>query len=40
MAAFPVDKVAQVVAVNGLDLVPLVAGLLDLRARADGRVPA
>jgi ADP-ribosylglycohydrolase len=40
MAAFPADKVAQVVAVNGLDLAPLVAGLLDLRARADGRVTA
>lgn len=32
IAAFPPDKVAQVMAVNGLDLVPEVAGLLDLRA--------
>jgi ADP-ribosylglycohydrolase len=32
IAAFPPDKVAQVMAVNGLDLSPVVAGLLDLRA--------
>jgi ADP-ribosylglycohydrolase len=31
-AAFPADKVAQVMAANELDLAPVVAGLLDLRA--------
>ena len=40
MEAFPADKVAQVMAVNGLNLAPLVVGLLDLRARAEGRVTA
>jgi ADP-ribosylglycohydrolase len=32
IAAFPADKVAQVMEVNGLDLAPVAAGLLDLRA--------
>jgi ADP-ribosylglycohydrolase len=32
IAAFPPDKVAQVMAANGLDLAPVVTGLLGLRA--------
>ncbi len=37
LAAFPADKVARVMAVNGLDLAPLASGLLELRASAAPR---
>jgi ADP-ribosylglycohydrolase len=40
ISAFPPDKVARVMTANGLDLAPVVAGLLDLRALAEGRVTA